>query len=60
MNRTIRLLSFLLLISSSLPAAKPAKNVENPDFTKGDEIEVDVTADGSKLEFRVPASSPKA
>ena len=30
------------------------------EFTKGDEIEVDVTADGSKLEFRVPASSPKA
>jgi ATP-dependent Clp protease ATP-binding subunit ClpC len=30
------------------------------EFTKGDEIEVDVAADGSKLEFKVPASSPKA
>jgi ATP-dependent Clp protease ATP-binding subunit ClpC len=30
------------------------------EFSKGDEIEVDVTADGSKLDFRVPASSPKA
>ena len=30
------------------------------EFSKGDEIEVDVAADGEKLEFRVPASSPKA
>jgi len=30
------------------------------EFSKGDEIDVDVTADGSKLDFRVPASSPKA
>jgi len=30
------------------------------EFTRGDEIEVDVSADGAKLEFRVPASTPKA
>jgi ATP-dependent Clp protease ATP-binding subunit ClpC len=30
------------------------------EFTRGDEIEVDVSPDGSKLDFRVPASSPKA
>ena len=30
------------------------------EFSRGDEIEVDVSADGAKLEFRVPASSPKA
>ncbi len=30
------------------------------EFSKGDEIDVDVAADGEKLEFRVPASSPKA
>ena len=30
------------------------------EFSRGDEIEVDVAADGTKLEFRVPASSPKA
>jgi ATP-dependent Clp protease ATP-binding subunit ClpC len=30
------------------------------EFAKGDEIDVDVAADGEKLEFRVPASSPKA
>ncbi len=30
------------------------------EFAKGDEIDVDVSADGEKLEFRVPASSPKA
>jgi ATP-dependent Clp protease ATP-binding subunit ClpC len=30
------------------------------DFTRGDEIDVEVAADGSKLEFRVPASTPKA
>ncbi|MBA4071733.1 MAG: NDP-hexose 4-ketoreductase [Gemmatimonas sp.] len=30
------------------------------DFARGDEIEVDVSADGTRLEFRVPASSPKA
>jgi len=30
------------------------------EFSKGDEIDVDVTADGLKLDFRVPASSPKA
>jgi ATP-dependent Clp protease ATP-binding subunit ClpC len=30
------------------------------EFSKGDEIDVDVAADGGKLEFRVPASSPKA
>ncbi|HEV8408929.1 MAG TPA: ATP-dependent Clp protease ATP-binding subunit [Gemmatimonadaceae bacterium] len=29
------------------------------EFTKGDEIDVDVAPDGGKLEFRVPASSPK-
>ena len=29
------------------------------EFAKGDEIEVDVSADGEKLEFRVPASTPK-
>jgi ATP-dependent Clp protease ATP-binding subunit ClpC len=29
------------------------------EFSKGDEIDVDVAADGEKLEFRVPASSPK-
>jgi ATP-dependent Clp protease ATP-binding subunit ClpC len=30
------------------------------DFARGDEIEVDVSADGTRLEFRVPASTPKA
>ncbi len=30
------------------------------EFARGDEIEVDVAADGSRLEFRVPASTPKA
>ena len=30
------------------------------EFSRGDEVEVDVSADGAKLEFRVPASSPKA
>ena len=30
------------------------------EFSKGDEIDVDVAPDGDKLEFRVPASSPKA
>jgi ATP-dependent Clp protease ATP-binding subunit ClpC len=30
------------------------------EFSKGDEIDVDVAADGEKLDFRVPASSPKA
>ena len=30
------------------------------EFSKGDEIDVDVAPDGEKLEFRVPASSPKA
>lgn len=30
------------------------------EFSRGDEIEVDVSEDGAKLEFRVPASSPKA
>ncbi|HVH40604.1 MAG TPA: ATP-dependent Clp protease ATP-binding subunit [Gemmatimonadaceae bacterium] len=30
------------------------------EFSRGDEIEVDVSTDGTKLEFRVPASSPKA
>jgi ATP-dependent Clp protease ATP-binding subunit ClpC len=30
------------------------------EFSRGDEIEVDVSGDGAKLEFRVPASSPKA
>ena len=30
------------------------------DFSKGDEIDVDVSIDGQKLEFRVPASAPKA
>ncbi len=30
------------------------------EFSKGDEIDVDVAADGSKLEFKVPASSPKS
>jgi ATP-dependent Clp protease ATP-binding subunit ClpC len=29
------------------------------EFSRGDEIEVDVSQDGTKLEFRVPASSPK-
>ena len=29
-------------------------------FAKGDEIDVDVATDGERLEFRVPASSPKA
>jgi ATP-dependent Clp protease ATP-binding subunit ClpC len=29
------------------------------EFSKGDEIDVDVAADGEKLEFRVPASSAK-
>jgi ATP-dependent Clp protease ATP-binding subunit ClpC len=30
------------------------------EFSKGDEIDVDVAADGGKLEFRVLASTPKA
>jgi ATP-dependent Clp protease ATP-binding subunit ClpC len=30
------------------------------EFSKGDEIDVDVSSEGDKLEFRVPASSPKA
>jgi ATP-dependent Clp protease ATP-binding subunit ClpC len=30
------------------------------EFSRGDEIEVDVAADGSKLEFRTPATTPKA
>ncbi len=30
------------------------------EFSRGDEIEVDVSSDGAKLEFRVPASVPKA
>jgi ATP-dependent Clp protease ATP-binding subunit ClpC len=30
------------------------------DFTKGDEIEVDLAADGDKLEFRVPTSTTQA
>ena len=30
------------------------------EFARGDEIEVDVAPDGSKLEFRVPASTSKA
>jgi ATP-dependent Clp protease ATP-binding subunit ClpC len=30
------------------------------EFAKGDEIEVDLAADGEKLEFRVPTSSPRA
>jgi ATP-dependent Clp protease ATP-binding subunit ClpC len=30
------------------------------EFAKGDEIEVDVSADGSKLEFRVLSSTPQA
>ncbi|NUO65273.1 MAG: ATP-dependent Clp protease ATP-binding subunit [Gemmatimonadaceae bacterium] len=30
------------------------------EFQKGDEIEVDVAADGTKLEFRVPTSTTKA
>jgi ATP-dependent Clp protease ATP-binding subunit ClpC len=30
------------------------------DFTRGDEIEVDVSEDGAKLQFRTPAATPKA
>jgi ATP-dependent Clp protease ATP-binding subunit ClpC len=30
------------------------------EFSKGDEIDVDIAPDGEKLDFRVPASSPKA
>ena len=30
------------------------------EFARGDEIEVDVALDGTRLEFRVPASTPKA
>ncbi|MFA6167178.1 MAG: AAA family ATPase, partial [Gemmatimonadaceae bacterium] len=30
------------------------------DFARGDEIEVDVSSDGTRLDFRVPASTPKA
>jgi ATP-dependent Clp protease ATP-binding subunit ClpC len=30
------------------------------EFAKGDEIEVEVAADGQKLDFRVPSSVPKA
>ena len=29
------------------------------EFARGDEIEVDVSADGTRLDFRVPASTPK-
>ncbi len=29
------------------------------EFSRGDEIEVDVSADAAKLEFRVPATTPK-
>ena len=29
------------------------------EFSRGDEIDVDVSVDGEKLEFRVPASTPK-
>ncbi len=29
------------------------------EFSRGDEIEVDVSGDGEKLEFRIPASTPK-
>ena len=30
------------------------------EFTRGDEIDVDVSTDGTRLEFRVPAHTPKA
>jgi ATP-dependent Clp protease ATP-binding subunit ClpC len=30
------------------------------EFAKGDEIDVEVSLDGQKLEFRVPTSAPKA
>jgi ATP-dependent Clp protease ATP-binding subunit ClpC len=30
------------------------------EFSKGDEIEVEVSGDGQKLDFRVPTSAPKA
>jgi ATP-dependent Clp protease ATP-binding subunit ClpC len=30
------------------------------EFSRGDEIEVDVSGDGAKLEFRATAASPKA
>jgi len=30
------------------------------EFSKGDEIDVEVSLDGTKLEFRVPTSAPKA
>ncbi len=30
------------------------------EFSRGDEIEVDVAPDGTRLDFRVPASTPKA
>ena len=30
------------------------------EFSQGDEIEVDVAADGTKLDFRVPSSATKA
>jgi ATP-dependent Clp protease ATP-binding subunit ClpC len=30
------------------------------DFTRGDEIEVDVSEDGTKLQFRTPAVTPKS
>ena len=30
------------------------------EFTRGDDIEVDVATDGTRLEFKVPASTPKA
>jgi ATP-dependent Clp protease ATP-binding subunit ClpC len=30
------------------------------DFSRGDEIEVDLAADGTQLEFRVPTSTPQA
>jgi len=29
------------------------------EFGRGDEIDVDVSTDGTKLEFRVPAVTPK-
>jgi len=30
------------------------------EFSRGDEIDVDVSTDGTRLEFRVPAHTPKA
>ncbi len=37
-----------------------SEKILTAEFSRGDEIEVDVSSDGTKLEFRVPASSPKA